>query len=131
MSSSARSLITLGALPTLIAPTVTTPKSLGAISRETIPCNLRTIDEASTAGSTPSCGIDPWAPFPKTVTLMLSPADSTGPDRVAMLPDSGTVRTCWARHTSGLTAESLPTRSSSIMAWAPLPVSSPGWNRAI
>ena len=122
--------MTFGALPTLIAPTVTTPNSPGAISRETMPCSLITIDEASTAGSTPSCGIEPCEPFPKTVTLMLSPAESTAPDRVARWPDSGTVSTCWARHTSGLTAASLATKPSSIIAWAPLPVSSPGWNRA-
>jgi hypothetical protein len=46
-------------VPTFIDPTVTTPKSLGAISRETMPCSLRTIDDASTAGSTPNCGIEP------------------------------------------------------------------------
>jgi hypothetical protein len=115
-------------VPALSAPTVTTAKSPGFVSRETIDCNLSTIEEASTTGSTDMCGIEPCAPFPYTVILSESPAERTGPSVVATVP-AGIGITCWARATTG--RGTLVTSPSSTIALAPAPISSAGWNRAM
>src|SRR3954462_4778545 len=71
--------------PTAILPTVSTTKSPGFVSRDTIVCSRSTTCDASTTVSTLLCGIEPCAPFPWRVIRMLSPAESTGP---VCVPDS-------------------------------------------
>jgi hypothetical protein len=58
----------------------------------------------------------------------LSAAEVIAPARPATVPDGPTM-TCWPSTTSGLPNRSK--RPSSIIAWAPSAVSSPGWNTAI
>ena len=82
----ARSGMMFDLVPAFSAPTVTTAKSPGFVSRDTTVCSRSTIEDASTTGSTAMCGIDPCAPFPYTVILSESPADSTGPAVVEMSP---------------------------------------------
>ena len=106
---------------------MTTANSPGFTSRETIVCRRRTIDAASTTGSTLRWGIEPCEPLPKTVILMLSPAESTGPAWVPITP-AAWLSTCWPKATSGRGIFSV--RPSSSMALDPAAVSSAGWNSA-
>ena len=62
--STALSGMTLGALPDWNFPTVITAMSPGVALRETTVCSAITISEPVTMGSTPSCGMEPWEPFP-------------------------------------------------------------------
>lgn len=116
-------------VPAWRAPTVTTPKSPGAISRATRVWRRVTIAAASTTGSTPRCGIEPCDPAPCTITRIDTEELSTGPGATATFPAAGEVSTCWPRHTSG--AGTLSIRPSSTIERAPAAISSPGWNRAM
>jgi hypothetical protein len=114
--------------PASTRPTVSTANSPGATSRETTVCNRMTIEEASTTGSTDSCGIEPWLPRPHTVTRMLSPLERNGPGRTPSRP-AGKGSTCWASATSGFGIRSA--RPASSITSAPSASSSAGWNRAM
>lgn len=75
----------LAFVPACRLPTVTTPIWNGFTSRETMPCRRITIEDASSTGSTPRWGIEPWEPLPKTFTRKHAPVDSIGPAVVADL----------------------------------------------
>lgn len=64
--------ITLGALPALIAPTVTTAMSFGSTSRETSVWKARMRCAHTITGSTVVCGIAPCPPLPSMVTMAVS-----------------------------------------------------------
>lgn len=118
----------LALVPACRLPTVTTPNSLGAISRATIVCSRVTMAAASTTGSTPRCGIEPWLPLPCTVTRTHAAVESIGPAVVPTSPAAGVVSTCWPSATSG--AGTLSTRPSRTIESAPSAVSSAGWKSA-
>ena len=119
--------MTLLLVPAMLLPTVTTANSPGFVSRATIVCRRKTMEAASTTGSTPRCGMEPCEPLPKTVTRMLSPADMTGPTVVPTVPVSRP-RTCCAKATSGRGIRSA--RPSASIPLAPDAVSSAGWKSA-
>lgn len=54
----------VGSVAGLEFPTVITAMSPGVALRETTVCSAITISEPVTMGSTPSCGMEPWEPFP-------------------------------------------------------------------
>lgn len=118
----------LALAPAASEPTVSTANSPGSTSRETTVCRRKTIDDANTTGSTAVCGIDPCAPRPWIVILSESPAESTGPATVPIVP-AAVGMTCWLSARSGCGTRS--SRPSSTIARAPAAVSSPGWNTAM
>ena len=77
--SSAVAGIVFGDSPAWIAPTVTTPISCGAISRDTMVCRRVITCAAMTTGSTPFSGIEPCAPVPWMVILVCTHVEHTGP----------------------------------------------------
>ncbi len=124
-SSSAWSGMMFGAVPARSAPTVRTAVSLAASSRDTTPCSRSTVAAAIRMGSTVVSGRDPWPPWPYSTTRSASAAAIAAPPCTASTP-AGRGMTCWPRTMSGTGNRSY--RPSSIMARAPLPASSAGWN---
>ena len=124
-SSSAWSGMMFGAVPARSAPTVRTALSLAAISPDTTPCSRSTVAAAIRIGSTVVSGRDPWPPWPCSTIRTASPAAIAAPPCIASTP-AGKGMTCWPRTTPGTGNRS--NRPSPIMASAPWPASSAGWN---
>jgi hypothetical protein len=120
--------MTFSLVPACNEPMVTTAASAAASSRETMVCKRITVAAAITTGSMLACGIEPCAPRPNRRICRLLPAEVMTPARPPMVPAGPTI-TCWPSATSGLGKRSKS--PSSIIAWAPSPVSSAGWNTAI
>lgn len=93
-------------------------------SREMTVCKRNTVSAAMTTGSTEFSGIDPWAPFPTSLTRSESDPAYEGPACPAIVP-AGSGDTCWPRTMSGFGNRS--NSPSSTMACAPAPSSSAGW----
>ena len=60
--------MTLAASPAWMEPTVRTAVAVLGTSREMTVCKRNTVSAAMTTGSTEFSGIDPWAPFPTSLT---------------------------------------------------------------
>ncbi len=114
-------------VPAWNVPTVTTARSDGATSRDTIVCRRTTIEAASTIGSIVFSGCDPWPPRPCTVTMTWSLPAMTGPGAVKTSP-AAPGKTCWPSAMSMPSGSS--SRSPSCIVSAPVMSSSAGWKTA-
>ena len=66
-------------LPACIAPMVTTPNSIGSLSRLTTDCTSTMKRAAIITGSSALCGAEPWPPRPLKVICTSLAAEVIGP----------------------------------------------------
>lgn len=78
--------------PALIAETVSTAKSDGSTSRDTIVCNRRIVDAAWTIGSILTWGIDACACLPSMCSLKESAEEAMSPCLVPTSPTKSQIR---------------------------------------
>jgi len=110
-------------VPALNDPMVTTPISVAAISRETMPCKRITVEAAMTTGSMVASGREPCPPDPYNVTRSESEAAYATPVRSPSIP-AGRGDTCCPRQTSG--RGTFAYNPSATIEAAPCTVSSDG-----
>jgi|GEM_PF-3457551 len=116
--------MTLLALPTWNAPTVTTAVWIGSTLRDTSVCNAITMPAAATMGSAALCGMAPWPPLPCTVIEAESIDAIAAPLRNATVPTGTPGALCKAKIASHGKRVKKP---SSTMRLPPPAPSSAGW----
>ena len=118
--------MTFSASPELNLPTVITAASVGLILRATMDWMLLTNWAPATMGSLPSSGRAPCAPLPVISRSNRSADAYPSPRKIPTLPAgrSGDIWPAMTRSTRGFSKT-----SRSIMALAPAPRSSAGWNK--
>ena len=115
----------LNAVPARTWVTLTTTSTSGSTLRLAMVWSAVTMCARHTTGSAPRWGIAACAPLPSIVIVNSSTAAMKGPGVIPTLPRSRVCHTCRPNAAAGRGSASAPSR---IIASAPPPTSSAGWN---